>query len=160
MSDADSPKTFRDLGLSDAALAAVEALGWTIPTPIQRLAIPAAMQGKDVVGIAQTGTGKTGAFMLPALDEIKSGGGLQVLILAPTRELAQQVAEDTEELSKGTNIRVQAIYGGVKYGPQNEALAEGYEVIAATPGRFIDHLERGNAKLGNVRMIQESSFGA
>jgi len=153
VSDAESPKTFHDLGLSEAALAAVEALGWSTPTPIQRLAIPAALEGKDVVGIAQTGTGKTGAFMLPALDEIKSGGGLQVLILAPTRELAQQVAEDTEELSKGTNIRVQAIYGGVKYGPQNEALAEGYEVIAATPGRFIDHLERGNAKLDNVTTL-------
>jgi ATP-dependent RNA helicase RhlE len=153
VSDADPPKTFHELGLSESALAAVEALGWTEPTPIQSLAIPAALEGKDIVGIAQTGTGKTGAFMLPSLDEIESGGGLQVLILCPTRELAQQVAEDTEALSKGTNIRVRAIYGGVKYGPQNEALAEGFEVIAATPGRFIDHLERGNAKLRNVRTL-------
>ncbi|MEJ2539713.1 MAG: DEAD/DEAH box helicase [Gemmatimonadota bacterium] len=153
MTDADPPKTFSELGLSEAAQAAVEALGWTHPTPIQTLAIPAAMEGRDVVGIAQTGTGKTGAFILPALDTVKAGGGLQVLVLCPTRELAQQVAEDTEALSKGTNLRVQAIYGGVKYGPQNEALAQGYEVIAATPGRFIDHLERGNAKLENVHTL-------
>ncbi|UCC23825.1 MAG: DEAD/DEAH box helicase, partial [Gemmatimonadales bacterium] len=117
------------------------------------MAIPPAMEGKDVVGIAQTGTGKTGAFILPSLEEIQSGGGLQVLVLCPTRELAQQVADDTAELSRGTNLRVRAIFGGVKYGPQNEALAEGFEIITATPGRFIDHLERGNAKLGNVRTL-------
>ncbi len=153
MSESAAPETFRELGLSEAALAAVEALGWNTPTPIQVMAIPPAMEGKDVVGIAQTGTGKTGAFILPALEEIRAGGGLQVLVLCPTRELAQQVADDTEELSKGTNLRVHAIFGGVKYGPQNEALAEGFEIITATPGRFIDHLERGNAKLGNVRTL-------
>ncbi len=153
MSESQAPGSFRELGLSEAALAAVEALGWTIPTPIQTMAIPPAMEGKDVVGIAQTGTGKTGAFILPSLEEIQSGGGLQVLVLCPTRELAQQVADDTAELSRGTNLRVRAIFGGVKYGPQNEALAEGFEIITATPGRFIDHLERGNAKLGNVRTL-------
>ncbi|HSG49422.1 MAG TPA: DEAD/DEAH box helicase [Longimicrobiales bacterium] len=153
MSETEAPKTFRELGLSESSLAAVEALGWTIPTPIQALAIPAALSGQDVVGIAQTGTGKTGAFILPALEEIQTGGGLQLLALCPTRELAQQVADDAEAMSKGTNIRVQAIFGGVKYGPQNEALAQGYEIIVATPGRFIDHLERGNAKLDNVRTL-------
>ena len=86
-------------------MAAVEALGWTVPTPIQTKAIPPAIAGKDVVGIAQTGTGKTGAFMLPALESIKAGGGLQVLVLAPTRELAQQVADDAAAMSKGTSIR-------------------------------------------------------
>jgi ATP-dependent RNA helicase RhlE len=91
--------------------------------------------------------------MLPTLERITAGGGLQALILAPTRELAQQVAEDTEALAKGTSIRVAAIYGGVKYGPQNEALREGYEVIAATPGRFIDQMRRGNADLSNVRFF-------
>jgi ATP-dependent RNA helicase RhlE len=105
------------------------------------------------VGIAQTGTGKTAAFMLPTLERIQAGGGLQALILCPTRELAQQVAEDTEALSKGTSIRTAAIYGGVKYGPQNDALREGYEVIAATPGRFIDQMRRGNADLSNVRFF-------
>lgn len=153
VSESQPKKSFRDLGLSEAALAAVEALGWTTPTPIQAMAIPPAMEGKDVVGIAQTGTGKTGAFILPVLENIQAGGGLQVLVLCPTRELAQQVSDDTEEMAKGTNLRVRAIFGGVKYGPQNEALAEGFEIITATPGRFIDHLERGNAKLGNVRTL-------
>ena len=153
MSETEAPTTFRELGLSDSSLAAVEALGWTIPTPIQQMAIPAGLEGKDVVGIAQTGTGKTGAFILPALEQIRAGEGLQVLALCPTRELAQQVADDAEALSKGTSIRVQAIFGGVKYGPQNTALAEGWEIIVATPGRFIDHLERGNARLDNVKTL-------
>ncbi len=153
MPQVDTQKTFAELGLSDEARAAVEALGWTQPTPIQTRAIPPALEGKDVVGIAQTGTGKTGAFMLPTLERIEAGGGLQALILCPTRELAQQVAEDTEALSKGTSIRTAAIYGGVKYGPQNDALREGFEVIAATPGRFIDQMQRGNADLSSVRFF-------
>ena len=153
MSDDSKSTTFADLGLSPEMQAAVEAQGWTSPTPIQRQAIPTALTGKDVVGIAQTGTGKTGAFMIPALERIEGGAGLQVLILAPTRELAQQVAEDTELLAKGTSIRVAAIYGGVGYGPQNEALDQGFEVISATPGRFIDHMQRGNADLSKVRFF-------
>lgn len=153
MSETPARKTFAELGLSEATQAAVEALGWTIPTPIQEKTIPVCIQGKDVVGIAQTGTGKTGAFMIPTLERITAGAGLQVLVLAPTRELAQQVADDTAALAKGTNIRSAAIYGGVKYGPQNEALEQGYEVIAATPGRFIDHLQRGTAKVDKVKFF-------
>jgi ATP-dependent RNA helicase RhlE len=153
VSDEQTPKTFADLGLSPEIRAAVEALGWTTPTPIQSQAIPTALTGKDIVGIAQTGTGKTGAFMIPALERLEVGGGLQVVILAPTRELAQQVAEDTAMLTKGTSIRVEAIYGGVGYGHQNEALAQGFEVIAATPGRFIDHMQRGNADLSKVKFF-------
>jgi len=147
----DSDTTFADLGLSEAAQAAIEALGWSEPTPIQRKAIPALLAGRDIVGIAQTGTGKTGAFMLPTLERIEAGAGLQALVLCPTRELAQQVADDTLALSKGTSIRTSAIYGGVNYGPQLDALSQGYEVIAATPGRFIDHMGRGNADLGAVK---------
>ena len=149
----DTTCTFEELGLSEERLAAVEALGWTDPTPIQCKAIPPGMNGRDVVGIAQTGTGKTGAFMIPALEQIEAGGGLQVLILCPTRELAQQVAEDTVALSKGTSIRVESIYGGVGYEHQNKALAEGFEVISATPGRFIDQMKRGNADLSKVRFF-------
>ena len=144
-------ETFAGLGLSQPGLAAVEALGWKEPTPIQSQAIPAVLGGRDVVGIAQTGTGKTGAFMLPTLERIDPGQGVQVLVLCPTRELAQQVAEDTVALSQGTPIRVRAIFGGVSYKPQNQALTEGWEVITATPGRFIDHLRRGNAKLRGLR---------
>jgi ATP-dependent RNA helicase RhlE len=144
---------FSDLNLSEDRLAAIEAIGWTLPTPIQAKAIPSGLEGKDVVGIAQTGTGKTAAFMIPALERLVAGNGLQVLVLCPTRELAQQVAEDTERLSKGTKIRCQAIYGGVGYGPQNQALEQGFEVIVATPGRFIDHLQQRKADLSKVRYL-------
>ena len=146
-------QTFAGLGLSEASQAAVEALGWERPTPIQWQAIPAALDGKDVVGIAQTGTGKTGGFMIPALERIKAGDGLQVLVLCPTRELAQQVADDTVALAAGTTIRCTAIYGGVGYGPQIEALDQKWEVIVATPGRFLDHMGRGRVDLGKVRFL-------
>ncbi len=145
------PPTFEELGVSAELRAAVEAMGWEQPTPIQVKSIPTGLAGSDLVGIAQTGTGKTGAFMLPALERIETGGGLQVLILCPTRELAQQVCDDTEELSKGTRIRAASIYGGVSYDPQLKALKEGFEVITATPGRFLDHLGRGRVNLKNVR---------
>jgi ATP-dependent RNA helicase RhlE len=145
--------TFRDLNLSEDRLAAIEAIGWSTPTPIQVRAIPSGIAGKDVVGIAQTGTGKTGAFMIPALERLKAGQGLQVLVLCPTRELAQQVAEDTAMLARGTQIRVEAIFGGVGYGPQIEALDKGFEVIVATPGRFIDHIQSKRVRLGTVRYL-------
>jgi ATP-dependent RNA helicase RhlE len=150
--DGEEKTTFRELGLSEAGLASVEDLGWSVPTPIQRKAIPAAAEGRDIVGIAQTGTGKTGAFMIPTIQRLEPEGGLQTLILCPTRELAQQVAEDAEALSRGTPLRVQAIFGGVSYNPQIKALKEGYEIIVATPGRFIDHLRKGTAKLGAVKV--------
>ena len=145
------PQTFEDLGVSDELRASVEAIGWEHPTPIQIKSIPTGLAGTDLVGIAQTGTGKTGAFMLPALERIETGGGLQVLVLCPTRELAQQVCDDTELLAKGTRIRAASIYGGVGYDPQLTALKEGFEVIIATPGRFLDHLGRGRVDLKKVR---------
>jgi len=147
------PVAFSDLSISPERLAAIEALGWVKPTPIQAKAIPAGLAGTDVVGIAQTGTGKTAAFMIPALERIRSGQGLQVLVLCPTRELAQQVAEDTEALAKGTNVRVHAIFGGVGYAPQIEALESGFEVIVATPGRFIDHIQSKRVSLGNAHYL-------
>ena len=151
--DVSGQKTFEDLGVSEALRAAVEALGWEIPTPIQVKGIPAGMAGGDIVGIAQTGTGKTGAFMIPCLERIEAGQGLQVLVLCPTRELAQQVCDDTAALAKGSQLRAASIYGGVSYGPQLEALEKGFEVISATPGRFLDHLGRGRVKLGAVRTL-------
>lgn len=143
-------KHFKDLGISAERLAAIEALGWETPTPIQAQAIPAGLTGTDVVGIAQTGTGKTAAFMIPALERVNIGGGLQVLVLCPTRELAQQVSDDTIALSKGTAIRSEAIFGGVSYGPQIKALEQGFEVIVATPGRFIDHMQSNRVDLSKV----------
>jgi len=145
--------SFRDLNLSEDRLAAIEAIGWSKPTPIQWKAIPSGLAGRDVVGIAQTGTGKTGAFMIPALERLQAGKGLQVLVLCPTRELAQQVADDTSALARGTAVRVEAIFGGVGYGPQIEALEKGFEVIVATPGRFIDHMQSKRVKLGGVRYL-------
>ena len=141
------------MGLSSPRLAALEALGWSLPTPIQQQAIPMVLEGRDIVGIAQTGTGKTGAFMIPALESLTAGDGLQVLVLCPTRELAQQVKDETDNLTKGTGVRSTAIYGGVAYGPQLDALARGDEVVIATPGRLIDLMRRGKAKLKKVRFL-------
>lgn len=146
-------QTFAALGLSAPRLAAIEALGWSVPTPIQDQAIPHVLDGRDIVGIAQTGTGKTGAFMIPALETLGVGAGLQVLVLCPTRELAQQVKEETDHFTKGTSVRCTAIYGGVAYGPQLDALERGDEVIVATPGRLIDLMNRGKAKLRDVRFL-------
>jgi ATP-dependent RNA helicase RhlE len=144
---------FRELSLSEARLAAVEALGWVEPTPIQWKAIPPALEGKDIVGVAQTGTGKTGAFMIPSLEKIRADGGLQVLVLCPTRELAQQVAEDTLALAKGTALRAASIVGGVAYGPQEKALSQGVEIIVATPGRFIDHMGKRRVDMSGLSIL-------
>ncbi len=146
-------ESFAKLSLSEVCLAAIEALDWREPTPIQWKAIPAALEGKDIVGVAQTGTGKTGAFMIPCLERIRAGGGLQVLVLCPTRELAQQVADDTEALAKGTSLRAGVIVGGVSYGPQEEALSRGVEVIVATPGRFIDHMGKRRVDLSKLQTL-------
>lgn len=148
----DAPR-FADLNISPERLAAIEALGWTTPTPIQVQAIPAGLRATDVVGIAQTGTGKTAAFMIPALEKLNVGQGLQVLVLCPTRELAQQVSDDTAALSKGTSVRSEAIFGGVSYGPQITALEQGFEVIVATPGRFIDHMQSKRVDLNKVAYL-------
>ncbi|MDE0260500.1 MAG: DEAD/DEAH box helicase [Gammaproteobacteria bacterium] len=145
--------SFGDMSLSPETLAAVEALGWRAPTPVQRRAIPPGLEGRDIVGIAQTGTGKTGAFLLPVLEGAVPGEGLQALVLCPTRELAQQVLGDAVALSRGRTLRCAAIVGGVGYGPQRAALDTGTELIAATPGRFIDHMRRGQADLARVRFL-------
>ncbi len=145
--------SFGEMNLSPGARAAVEALGWREPTPVQRQAIPPGLKGRDIVGIAQTGTGKTGAFLLPALERVAPGGGLQVLVLCPTRELAQQVFGEAVALSRGSTLRCACIVGGVGYGPQRAALETGAEIISATPGRFIDHMRRGQAELGRVRVL-------
>ncbi len=146
-------RRFLALGLSDLRLAAVEALGWKEPTPIQLQAIPLVLAGRDLVGIARTGTGKTGAFMLPILEVLKARAGLQALVLCPTRELAQQVCQDTKDLARGSRLRSVAIHGGVAYGPQLEALGRGDEIVVATPGRLIDLKKRGKARLSGVRVL-------
>lgn len=147
---------FTDLGISSKLCAAIKSLGWDYPSPIQIKAIPAALTGQDLVGVAQTGTGKTGAFLIPCIDKIEMGG-LQTLVLCPTRELAQQVCEDAVALlarSGGKSAgRAASIYGGVGYGPQIAALEGGVEIITATPGRFLDHMRKGLVNLNGLTTL-------
>ena len=138
--------TFKTLGLGPEILRALERCGYREPTPIQQQAIPAVLAGKDVVGSAQTGTGKTAAFLLPILQRLagRRRGKLRALVLVPTRELAQQVLENAEVYGQHLDLTFTAIYGGVGMEPQTRALARGVDVVIATPGRLIDHIERGH----------------
>jgi ATP-dependent RNA helicase RhlE len=131
----------------------VAELGWETPTPIQLKAIPAAHDGRDLVGIAQTGTGKTGAFMLPSLQRQIDREGLHTLVLCPTRELAQQVAADARAMARHTELWVGEIVGGMPMRPQIRDLRAGFDVIVATPGRLNDHLERGHVDLSQVQVL-------
>ena len=147
MTDSNKKVTFPDLGVSPEVCDAIRRLEWSSPSPIQREAIPAGLTGADLVGVAQTGTGKTGAFLIPCIDRLGEGRGLQVLVLCPTRELAQQVCDDATALlarpGKKVAGRVASIYGGVGYDLQVKALQNGFEIITATPGRFLDLMAKG-----------------
>ncbi|WP_180536009.1 DEAD/DEAH box helicase [Micrococcus luteus] len=153
--------TFLDLGLDARVLAAVEDLGYTGPSPIQEATIPLLLDGRDVVGLAQTGTGKTGAFALPALSRLAETTDVtgradtpQVLVLAPTRELALQVADAFDSYAKHLDdVSVLAVYGGSPYGPQLAGLRRGAQVVVGTPGRVIDHLERGSLDLSDLQTL-------
>jgi ATP-dependent RNA helicase RhlE len=144
---------FTDLIEAQPLLRAVEDLGWHTPTPIQNLAIPIVRERRDLVGIAQTGTGKTGAFLLPVLERQLDREGLHTLVLCPTRELVQQVAQDARELAKHTELWIGEIVGGVPMRPQVRDLRAGFDVIIATPGRLFDHVERGNVDLAEVDVL-------
>lgn len=146
--------TFDDFGLDPRIADAVSALGFETPTPIQEGAIPVLMAGRDVIGSARTGSGKTAAFGLPLMERVKEGGpGVRALVLAPTRELAMQVAEALNTFGAGVPARLLAIYGGAPYGPQLKALKRGVSVVVGTPGRVIDHMERGTLDLSGVEML-------
>ncbi|WP_159718357.1 DEAD/DEAH box helicase [Actinomyces marmotae] len=153
--DAGAPAeaTFSDLGLPADLLKAVTDMGFTTPTPIQREAIPVLLGGRDVVGVAQTGTGKTAAFGLPLLDAVDSRNGtVQALVLAPTRELAIQSADAiTDMAQRSRGLDVVAVYGGAPYGPQIGALKSGAQVVVGTPGRIIDLIEKGALVLDAVK---------
>jgi len=146
---------FADLGLAPAVLEAVEAVGYENPSPIQAQSIPHLLEGKDILGTAQTGTGKTAAFALPILSRVDPGlNKPQVLVLAPTRELAIQVAEAFQTYaSKMRGFHVLPIYGGSDYRGQIRGLQRGAQVIVGTPGRVMDHLKRGTLKLNNVKSV-------
>src|SRR4051812_12652059 len=145
---------FSKLGLSAAMLEGVKAMGYAEPTPIRLRAIPLILAGKDVIGSAQTGTGKTAAFALPILSQIgEHQRDPRVLILEPTRELAAQVETALRDFARFTNLRVAVMYGGVGYGKQMDALREGVDIIIATPGRLLDHLGRGTCRLDKVKYL-------
>src|SRR4030088_2000331 len=134
------------LGLDPVLLRAVYGLGYEAPTPIQKEAIPAILTGRDVIGTAQTGSGKTAAFLLPILHRLLKGGPgrPRALALSPTRELAAQTEVALRGFAKGTRIRGHAVYGGVGMAAQEHALRSGVDVVVATPGRLLDHMSRRN----------------
>ena len=150
-----TPSTFADLGLSPGLVTVLAGLGYETPTPIQARAIPELLAGRDVVGLAQTGTGKTAAFALPMLDGIDPDRSeTQALIMAPTRELALQVADAvTSYAAKLPGIRVLPVYGGQGYAAQLRGLERGAHVVVGTPGRVIDHLERGSLELSGLEHL-------
>jgi ATP-dependent RNA helicase RhlE len=147
------PTSFADLGLSPAALGSLEAAGYTAPTPVQAQAIPPALRGLDVIGCAATGTGKTAAFVLPIIERLAGKRGTRALVLAPTRELVIQIAEHLERFGRVRGVRGVEIVGGLGMEPQVRGLREGREVVIATPGRLIDHLERGTARLDGIEIL-------
>ncbi|WP_235203482.1 DEAD/DEAH box helicase [Sulfuriroseicoccus oceanibius] len=141
---------FSALGLSDEVAKAVTAMGYVSPTEIQAKSIPIVLAGKDIIGASQTGTGKTAAFMLPIIDKLKSHGKLRCLVLEPTRELAAQVEDAIVNFGKFTDIRELVVHGGVGYGKQNEFLKRGVDIVVATPGRLLDHMNSGTISLDEI----------
>ena len=154
-STAATATSFADLGLAPQILSAVHGLGFSAPTPVQAQTIPALLAGRDVVGVAQTGTGKTAAFGLPLLQSIDLDvAAVQVVVLTPTRELAMQVADALASFAADMpGLQVVPVYGGSPYLPQQRALARGAQVVVGTPGRVIDHIERRTLRLDDVRML-------
>lgn len=144
---------FSSLNLRDEIMQAITELGYAEPTPIQTGMIPLMLTGVDVIGQAQTGTGKTAAFALPILNNFEKQKNPQALVLAPTRELALQVADSMTEYGKHLNVRVLAVYGGQPYGPQINSLKRGVDIIVGTPGRLNDLLDRGVLVLSNVKTV-------
>jgi ATP-dependent RNA helicase RhlE len=152
--DDDAPPGFDALGLAPEVLRAVEDAGYTTPTPIQAEAIPLALRGRDLMGLAQTGTGKTAAFTLPIVDRLLGGPRrTRALILAPTRELCLQVEESVRKYAKHAPLDIIPVFGGVPYEPQERALRNGVDVVVATPGRLIDHIEKQNVVFDDLEVL-------
>ncbi len=146
---------FDEMGLAPEILRAVKEQGYDTPTPIQEQAIPVGLERRDVVGSAQTGTGKTAAFLLPILQRLKDGknGTLRALVLVPTRELAEQVLVSARNYGKYTGVKAVAVYGGMAMQPQTKALKGGVDIVVATPGRFLDHMGRGNVDSSKLEVL-------
>ena len=150
---------FSDLGLSARILGAVAAEGYTAPTPIQLQAIPPVLKGRDLCGIAQTGTGKTAAFALPILQRLAAVSqraaphASRVLVLSPTRELASQIADSFIAYSAGMPLSTAVVFGGVPIGPQRQKLARGVDILVATPGRLLDLIDTRSLTLSSVQAL-------
>src|ERR687897_542147 len=144
---------FSKLGLSPKVVDGVRAAGYTDPTPIQLRAIPILIEGRDLIGSAQTGTGKTAAFALPIISRLGQRGALRALILEPTRELAAQVETAIRDYGRFTNLRTVVLYGGTGYGRQDQALRQGVDVVVATPGRLLDQMKRGMLRLNQIEIL-------
>ncbi len=146
---------FSPFNLDPRVMSGVTAARYQTPTPIQQEAIPLVMQGRDVMGLAQTGTGKTAAFALPILHKLLNGprGRVRALVVAPTRELAQQIHDAFTALGRQCGLRTAVVYGGVGYGPQVQKLRAGVEILVACPGRLLDHLEQGTCRLDGVEIL-------
>ena len=146
---------FQQFDLDHRIHAGVCSLGWEQPTPIQEQAIPRALEGRDVLGLARTGTGKTAAFLLPILQRLAAGPRRRVraLIVAPTRELAEQIHQTAVPLCRPLGLRSLTLYGGVNINPQTRALREGVEIVVACPGRLLDHVGQGNISLRDVEVL-------
>ncbi|MCK5245503.1 DEAD/DEAH box helicase [Candidatus Bipolaricaulota bacterium] len=147
--------SFEQFSFDRRIAAGVKSIGYRTPTPIQKEAIPVVLQGRDILGLAQTGTGKTAAFVLPILQRLSQGprGKVRALIVAPTRELAEQIHQEIVKLARDTKIRSVTIYGGVSKGPQLAALRRGVEIVVACPGRLLDHVDAGAINLGYVEIL-------
>lgn len=144
---------FKNLGLDERLLKGVEAMGYTVPTPIQEQAIPKALAGRDIIGCAQTGTGKTAAFILPILQRMSKQRAVKALVVTPTRELAVQIEEVARDSARFTRQSATAVYGGVGYKPQADRLRRGVDVLVATPGRLLDIAGRGDVDLSQVEIL-------
>jgi ATP-dependent RNA helicase RhlE len=146
---------FEQFSFDRRIAAGVKSVGYTTPTPIQQRAIPVILQGRDILGLAQTGTGKTAAFVLPILQRLSQGprGIVRALIVAPTRELAEQIHQEIVKLARDTKIRSVTVYGGVSKGPQLAALRRGVEIVVACPGRLLDHVDAGGIDLSHVEVL-------
>ncbi len=149
------PLSFSSFKFHPQIEARIKALGYDVPTPIQRQAIPPVLAGKDVMGLAQTGTGKTAAFVLPIIQQLLPGprGKVRSLIIAPTRELAEQIHVSIGELGRNTHLKSCTIYGGVGVNPQIKKLRTGVDIIVACPGRLLDHLSQETVNLANLEIL-------
>jgi ATP-dependent RNA helicase RhlE len=146
---------FQAFNLHPVIAASIKEAGYVTPTPIQKQAIPTVMQGRDVMGLAQTGTGKTAAFALPVLNRLMEGprGCVRALVVAPTRELAEQIHESFVTLGRQTRLKSVTVYGGVNVNPQIQALRNGVEIVVACPGRLLDHIGQGTIDLSHLEVL-------